>query len=112
MRPKSTKHDLPTTHDILNHLHNKFVQWLEDTSTEIEVKSKKVLLKTYKLTFHMLQAAPGLVSTTADCWLVDTTKASFLGVTAHWIEVKDGKWRLRSEVIRFRPVSGEHSGET
>jgi hypothetical protein len=58
----------------------------------------------------MLQATPGLVSTTADCWSVDTTKASFLGVTAHWIEVKSGKWRLRSEVIRFRPVSGEHSG--
>ena len=58
----------------------------------------------------MLQAAPGLVLTTADCWSVDTTKASFLGVTAHWIEVKSGKWRLRSEVIGFRPVSGEHSG--
>jgi hypothetical protein len=32
-------------------------------------------------------------------------------MTAHWIEVKDGKWKLRSEVIAFQPVSGEHSGE-
>jgi hypothetical protein len=63
-----------------------------------------------KLTFGMFQAAPGLISTTADCWSVDTTKASFLGVTAHWIEVKDSKWKLRTEVIGFRPVSGEHSG--
>jgi len=32
-------------------------------------------------------------------------------MTAHWIEVKDGKWKLRSEVIAFQPVSGEHSGD-
>ena len=47
-------------------------------------------------------------------WTVDTTKAAFLGVTAHWIEVKiEPKeiWTLRSEVIGFRPVSGDHSGE-
>jgi hypothetical protein len=32
-------------------------------------------------------------------------------MTAHWIEVKNGKWKLRSEVIGFQPVSGEHSGD-
>ena len=47
---------------------------------------------------------------TADGWSVDTMKASFLGVTAHWIEVKDGKWTLRVEVIGFWGISGEHSG--
>jgi hypothetical protein len=47
---------------------------------------------------------------TADGWSVDATKASFLGVTAHWIEVKDKKWTLRAEVIGFRGISGEHSG--
>jgi len=31
-------------------------------------------------------------------------------VTGHWIDVKDGKWELRSEVIGFRSISGEHSG--
>ena len=31
-------------------------------------------------------------------------------MTAHWIEVKDEKWKLRSEVIGFQPISGEHSG--
>ena len=35
---------------------------------------------------------------------------SFLGVTAHWIEVDDGQWKLRSEVIGFRGLSGDHSG--
>lgn len=47
---------------------------------------------------------------TADTWLVETTKASFLRVTAHWIKVKDNKWKLWVEVIGFRPLFGEHSG--
>jgi hypothetical protein len=37
-------------------------------------------------------------------------KGSFLGMTAHWIEVKDKKWKLCLEVVGFQPVSGEHSG--
>ena len=32
-------------------------------------------------------------------------------MTAHWIEVKDGKWKLRAEVIGFRALSGAHDGE-
>lgn len=59
----------------------------------------------------MLQAAPGMISTTADGWTVDTTKAGFLGVTAHWIQVKKDKWEMRSEVIGFRAISGDHSGK-
>ncbi len=67
------------------------------------------MLKTCELTFDTFEASPGLIPTTADGWSVDTTKVSFLSVTAHWIEVKDGKWKLRAEVIGFRSVSGEHS---
>ena len=55
--------------------------------------------------------APGKVSVTADGWSADTTKAGFLGMTAHWIEVKDEKWKMRAEVIAFKAVSGAHSGE-
>jgi hypothetical protein len=54
--------------------------------------------------------APGKISVTADGWTADNTKGSFLGMTGHWIEVKDNKWKLRSEVIGFQPVSGDHSG--
>jgi hypothetical protein len=32
-------------------------------------------------------------------------------MTAHWIEVKDGKWKMRAEVIGFKAISGAHSGE-
>ena len=38
-------------------------------------------------------------------------KVGFLGMTAHWIEVKEGKWMLRGEVIGFKALSGNHSGE-
>jgi hypothetical protein len=35
----------------------------------------------------------------------------FLGMTAHWIEVKGNVWKLRSEVIGFKSLSGAHTGE-
>ena len=51
------------------------------------------------------------MSITADSWSADTTKMSFLGMTAHFIEVKDGRWKLRAEVIGFKSLSGAHDGE-
>jgi hypothetical protein len=51
------------------------------------------------------------VSITADGWSADTTKMGFLGMTVHWIEVKDRKWKLRGEVVGFKALSGTHSGE-
>ena len=41
----------------------------------------------------------------------DTTKASFLGMTAHFIDVQGETWKLRAEVIGFKALSGAHSGE-
>ncbi|KAF8228769.1 hypothetical protein L208DRAFT_1125256, partial [Tricholoma matsutake] len=37
-------------------------------------------------------------------------KVSLLGMTVHWIEVKEGKWNLWSEVVGFMSISGDHSG--
>lgn len=34
-----------------------------------------------------------------------------MGVTAHWIEVKEGKWKMRASVIGFRSLLGAHDGE-
>ncbi|KAF8224123.1 hypothetical protein L208DRAFT_1125075, partial [Tricholoma matsutake] len=56
-------------------------------------------------------AAPGKISSTADGWSADTTKAVFLGMMAHWIDVKDAKWKMRSEVVGFKAVSGDHGGD-
>lgn len=30
---------------------------------------------------------------------------------AHWVEVKEQKWKMRAEVIGFKALSGTHSGE-
>jgi len=35
----------------------------------------------------------------------------FLGMTAHWIQVLEGKWKLKAAVIGFKALSGAHSGE-
>ena len=32
-------------------------------------------------------------------------------MTAHWIQVVEGKWKLRAAVIGFKALSGAHSGE-
>jgi len=32
-------------------------------------------------------------------------------MTAHWIEVKEGKWKMRAAVVGFKALSGNHSGE-
>jgi hypothetical protein len=35
----------------------------------------------------------------------------FQGMTAHWIEVKEGKWKMRAAVIGFKGISGAHDGD-
>ena len=51
------------------------------------------------------------MSITQDGWSADTTKAGFQGMTAHWIAVTEGKWKLKAAVIGFKALSGGHSGE-
>ena len=29
-------------------------------------------------------------------------------MTAHWIQVKDEKWKTQAEVVGFKAVSGDH----
>lgn len=65
----------------------------------------------------------GLILLTADGWTVDTTKASVLGMTAHWIEStwiekkpgdpksKVERWELKAAVIGFKATAGGHEGE-
>jgi len=37
MRPKLTLLDLPSMHDVVGHLHNEFVHWLDRLEVEIKV---------------------------------------------------------------------------
>ena len=59
----------------------------------------------------IIQEAPASVSITSHTWTVNTTKAAFLGVTAHWIEIREGRWSVRVEVVGFQSILGDHSGE-
>jgi hypothetical protein len=108
MRPKASCKDIPSSHDVGLYIHNTFVQWIKTLKSEISV-SGGIKEMYYRLTGNV-QKAPGKISATADGWSADTTKASFLGMTVHWVDVKDGKWSLCSEVVGFQPVSGDHTG--
>jgi hypothetical protein len=109
MRPQATKLDLPTTYNVATHIHNEFVRHLNTLKLEISVGT--LCSEVLSLTTHLAinQATPGRVSTTTDLWTEDKTKASFIGITGHWIQVKDSEWRLRSEVVSFRGLTGTHS---
>ena len=109
IRPKSTTADFPSSYDVKVHLHNEFVQHMKGLKEAITVSVCHLIsARTY---LHESEAAPGKVSITQDGWSADTTKMGFQGMTVHWIEVKEGKWTMRAEVIGFRVLSGAHSGE-
>ena len=107
MRQKTTRNDLPSIHNLEVHIHNGFRNWLRTLKNDILVSKKEE--NSHVLDSPETQEAPGKISATADGWTADNTKGSFLGMTAHWIEVKDNKWNMRSEVVGFQPVSGDGS---
>ena len=109
MRPKSTSADLPSAYDVQVHLHNQFVKHMKVLKDDITVRISWSSLDGTDLC--KWQAAPGKVSVTFDGWSADTTKTGFQGMTAHWIDVKEGKWKMRAEVIGFKAISGNHGGE-
>jgi hypothetical protein len=110
MRPKSTTADLPSSYSVKVHLHNEFVKHIASLKAEIIVSNLSPVFCTVVNTLPA-QAAPGKVSITQDGWSADTTKAGFQGMTAHWIEVKEGKWKMKAAVIGFKALSGGHNGE-
>ena len=107
MKPKAVRNDMPSTHNVTTYIHNQFVIWLNEVKSDILVSFLEQWLCDL---LNEGKVAPGKISLTADGWSADTTKASFLGMMAHWIDVKEGTWKLRSEVVGFKPVSGDHSG--
>ena len=54
----------------------------------------------------------GLISVTSDGWTADTSKKGFLGMTAHWMNTKGGKWELQEAIIGFKGMVGSHDGES
>ena len=57
------------------------------------------------------KTAPGKISVTVDEWTNEVTKTSYIGMTAHWIDMRDGKRELRGEVVGLRVILGDHGGD-
>ncbi len=57
------------------------------------------------------KTAPGKISVTADEWTNEVTKTGYIGMTVHWIDVRDGKWELRGEAVGLRAILGDHGGD-
>ncbi|KIL00096.1 hypothetical protein PAXRUDRAFT_130618 [Paxillus rubicundulus Ve08.2h10] len=93
MCPNTSKADLPSTHNISTYVHNSFIEFLNTLKARIQATTA------------------GCISTITDLWSVDQTKATFMGLTAHWIEknIKSGAWTMCSEVIASKGISGAHS---
>ena len=99
---------MPSSYDTKVCLHNQCTKWLKGVKAEIEVSSSFALEKQF--TDHY-KAAPGKVSITSDTWMADVTKMGFLGMTRHWIDMTEGIWELKTEVLALRALSGNHGGD-
>jgi hypothetical protein len=55
MRPKTTKADVPTTHDVMSHLHNECVGWLHELKADIGVLITLMTRLLIFILFRLLQ---------------------------------------------------------
>src|ERR1700678_4438447 len=99
MRPQSNTSDLPSSYDVKVHLHNQFVEHMKELKDDIIV-SNCVEVRLHETILSNVFAVRSRQD--INYWR---------RMTAHWIEVKDQKWKMRSEVIGFKGLSGAHSGE-
>jgi len=82
------------------HIHNEFATWLKELKSDIGVSDLRNLCSHLTGSVHLAKSHR----------LQMDGLPTILGMTAHWIEVKDSKWKMQSEVIGFQGISGEHSG--
>jgi hypothetical protein len=57
----------------------------------------------------VVQSSLGKISFTSDMW-TSPSQVAFMAVTAHYILRVDGHLEIRSRLIAFRKISGDHSG--
>ena len=113
MCPNTKKADIPSSHDISTFIHSSFVDFLQTLKHRVQVSFFILPLEACSLNKKSKDKSSGCISTTMDLWSVDQTKASFMGITAHWIEshvMSPTSWSLVSEVIAFHAISGPHTG--
>ena len=107
MRPNTTNKDVPSGHEVSKYIHNEFANWVKKMKEDLQVNCLHHCA-TQSDTF--VQSAPGKISMMCDAWTAGLMRKGFRGVTGHWIEVIDGKWSPRSELVRFSLIVGKHTG--
>ena len=115
MHLKTLKSELPSAYKVGIHIHNKILSWLKELKEDILISFLTLAYPFWLVDSPSIKATPGKVSIMSDGWSADTTKQAFLGMTEHWIDMKDKggkeKWTLCGGVLACRALSGDHSGE-
>ena len=76
MRPKTTKNDLPSTHNVSVYIHNRFADKLKLLKKEIKVSRMSIISKTPSITHRFWQEVPSKVSVMSDGWTADNIRVS------------------------------------
>lgn len=97
MRPLTKLKELPSTHQVMNYLHNEFIRIMKEKATKIE----NVI---------------GLIATCGNLWSADNNKVPYFGTTAAYILLVKQKgerprWVLKNTILGFRAVEGAHDGD-
>ena len=112
-RPTAKESDIPHRTSVANAVHAK--------SHKVRLLMKDLFAASilyYFLAFtlrrlHVLhQSIPGQVSATLDGWS-SLARDPYLGVTVHWVHnpvESPTEWSLRTMLLAFREVKGNHSG--
>ena len=80
---------------------------------ELEVRIRRFCIRNAKKqNFQLPQNIPGQILITFDTW-TSGTNDPYLAVTAHYIASPEGQannWELRSKVLGYTDIEGNHSG--
>jgi hypothetical protein len=116
LREELKDSDIPGRTTIRKHIEKTYqdhLKQLEEDMTVCMLASSDI-----DTNLIMLQNSVGKISFTTDNWS-DPNRASFMAVTAHWIEAIDEmttsgvhkKLQLRADLIGFHKIPGRHTGE-
>ena len=92
MRPKMMREELPTCTTVRTNIKNEYARYMEAIH-------------------ECIFAALGNVSVNWDLWTEEHASLAYFGMIAQWIDTNSDSWCLRSEVIAFHKISGNHSGK-
>lgn len=97
MRPITKSQELGSVHQVIDYMHNTYIQTMKAQAAEIK-------------------SLVGLVAACSDMWSSPNNKTLFMGTNGAYIVIKQRKnkrpqWILKSTILGFCRVKGAHDGE-